>query len=148
VSLSLGRGETLGVVGESGSGKSVLARTIMRLNPSDALTVGSIWFDGRNLAGASDDELAAVWGAEMAMVFQDATTSLNPVTRVGRLLMEPLRIHLGLQRRAAWERAVELLRQVGVPDPERRMRTYPHELSGGMRQRVSIAISIACSPKL
>jgi peptide/nickel transport system ATP-binding protein len=148
VSFRLKRGDTLGVVGESGSGKSVLARTIMRLVPPYAMTQGDITFDGRDLRSLSDEEARKVWGAEMSMVFQDPTTALNPVMRVGTQIIESLELHMGLSRQEARSRALELLTQVGIPEPERRMRNHPHELSGGMRQRVWIAIAIACSPKL
>ncbi len=148
VSFTLQRGETLGVVGESGSGKTVLARTIMRLTPSRAHTAGHVTFDGRDLWAMDRDEACSVWGAEISMIFQDPTSSLNPVLRVERQIMETLQFHLKLNRKAARARTVELLSQVGIPEPEQRRRNYPHELSGGMRQRVSIAMAIACSPKL
>jgi peptide/nickel transport system ATP-binding protein len=148
VSFRLKRGDTLGIVGESGSGKSVLARTIMRLVPRYAITQGDINFDGLDLRSLTNEEARRIWGSEISMVFQDPTTALNPVMRVGAQITESLELHMGLDRKEARTRAVELLNQVGIPEPERRMRNHPHELSGGMRQRVWIAIAIACSPKL
>jgi peptide/nickel transport system ATP-binding protein len=148
VSLSLGRGETLGVVGESGSGKSVLARSIMRLLPRTALTAGGINFNGQDLTAMSPRSARAIWGRQIAMVFQDPMTSLNPVMRIGRQITESLHLHLGLGATQARSRAVELLGMVGLPEPARRYRAYPHELSGGLRQRVCIAIAIACSPRM
>jgi peptide/nickel transport system ATP-binding protein len=148
VSFQLGEGETLGVVGESGSGKSVLIRTVMRLVPPYSIVEGEVRFDGRDLRALPERDLRGLLGAQIAMVFQDPATSLNPVIRVGAQITEALRLHLGLSGPAAQTRAVELLTSVGIPAAERRMRTYPHEMSGGMRQRVCIAIAIACSPKL
>jgi peptide/nickel transport system ATP-binding protein len=148
VSFLLHRGETLGIVGESGSGKSVLARTIMRLTPRSASTTGSVKFDGREIATLSGEEARSLWGREIAMVFQDPMTALNPVMRVGRQITEALQFHLKLDKRAARDRALELLRLVGIPEPEQRLRAYPHELSGGMRQRICIAMAISCDPKL
>jgi peptide/nickel transport system ATP-binding protein len=148
VSFRIRRGDTLGIVGESGSGKSVLARTIMRLLPRYASTEGDIQFEGRDLRAMSDEEARKIWGSEISMVFQDPATALNPVMRVGAQITEALELHLGLEHQAARARAIELLNQVGIPEPERRMRNHPHELSGGMLQRVWIAIAIACSPKL
>ncbi len=149
VSFSLDRGRTLGVVGESGSGKTVLVRSIMGLLPSTTATrTGTVRFAGRDLSSLSPRALRDVWGTEMAMVFQDPMTALNPVVRVGRQITEGLRQRLGLDRAAARDTAVALLTSVGIPSPERRLRAYPHELSGGMRQRVMIAIAIACGPKL
>ena len=150
VSLTLDRGATLGIVGESGSGKSVLARTIMGLLGANG-HVGSdsrVRFDGRDLSSMTTTEATAFWGREMAMIFQDPLTSLNPVRRVGVQITDPLRHHLGLSRSAARDRAAELLATVGIPDPKRRLDEYPHQLSGGMRQRVSIAVAISCEPKL
>lgn len=148
VSFTMARGETLGIVGESGSGKSVLARTIMRLTPPNAHVEGKVTFDGVDLRALDGREAASRWGREISMVFQDPMTSLNPVIRVGKQIGEGLRLHLGLDAAAARARTVDLLHQVGIPGPERRLRSYPHELSGGMRQRVCIAIAIACSPRL
>ncbi len=150
VSLKLHAGETLGVVGESGSGKSVLGRTVMGLisQSRDVSVEGQVLFDGRDLHAMSASERRQLWGTKIAMVFQDPMTSLNPVKKVGTHLTESLRIHLGLSRSEALDRAVELLVQVGIPDPRRRAGQYPHELSGGMRQRVVIAMALACSPQL
>ena len=149
VSFTLERGKTLGIVGESGSGKSVLSRSIMGLTPrSTSIRSGRIVFEGRDISELSDDGYRELWGSEMAMVFQDPMTSLNPVMRIGRQITESLRYHLDMDRRDADETAVQLLRAVRIPEPERRMRAYPHEMSGGMRQRVVIAIALACGPKL
>jgi peptide/nickel transport system ATP-binding protein len=149
VSVTLDRGRTLGVVGESGSGKTVLTRSIMGLLPNTALErSGSVRFAGHELMTLSQEELRDVWGTQMAMIFQDPMTALNPVVRVDRQLTESLHLRLGLDRRAAHETAIALLSSVGIPAPEQRMRNYPHELSGGMRQRVMIAIALACGPKL
>jgi peptide/nickel transport system ATP-binding protein len=150
VSLTLRRGETLGVVGESGSGKTVLSRSIMGLLPGGRTTMltGSVVFNGQELVGASDDLLRSIWGRSVAMVFQDPMTSLNPVHRIGRQIAETLRLHLKLSRTDANKSAVTLLTQVGIPDPEVRARAYPIQLSGGMRQRVMIAIALACGPEL
>ncbi len=149
VSLTLGRGRTLGVVGESGSGKTVLSRSIMGLLPgSNVERSGTVRFSGHDLTAMSLPELREVWGMQIALVFQDPMTALNPVVRVGRQITEALRLRAGLDRNAAQETATALLASVGIPDPERRLRSYPHELSGGMRQRVMIAIALACGPKL
>ncbi|MGY1812087.1 ABC transporter ATP-binding protein [Blastococcus sp. SYSU D00820] len=150
VSLTLGRGETLGIVGESGSGKSVLGRTIMGLHTTGPLTTitGSVRFGGREVHGMSPKQLRELWGAEIGMVFQDPMTALNPVKKVGVHLTESLQKHRGLNRAQARERAVELLGLVGIPDPRRRIDQYPHELSGGMRQRVVIAMALANEPAL
>lgn len=149
VSLSLPRGSTLGVVGESGSGKTVLSRSIMRLNiAANATTSGSVVYDGRELLDLPPKEMKKLWGIDMAMVFQDPMTSLNPVVKIGRQLTEHLRYHLGLNKAEAKENAIQLLRSVRIPEPEARFSNYPHELSGGMRQRVCIAIALACGPKM
>ena len=149
VSLTLRHGETLGVVGESGSGKTVLARSVMGLLPRGGVErSGSVYFEGRQLVGAADRDLRALWGSRISMVFQDPTTSLNPVVRVGRQIAEPLRVHLGMDRADAMAQAVALLSEVGIPSPEARARAYPGQLSGGMRQRVVIAIALACAPRL
>jgi peptide/nickel transport system ATP-binding protein len=150
VSLELGRGETLGIVGESGSGKSVLVRTLMNLLPPNArVPEGSrITFDGRDVRTMPRHELRHFWGRKMAMVFQDPMTSLNPVRRIGAQVTDSLRFHMGMNRHDAKARAVELLREVGIPEPARRLDQYPHELSGGMRQRVTIAIALSCEPQL
>ncbi|MGD0379989.1 MAG: ABC transporter ATP-binding protein [Acidimicrobiales bacterium] len=149
VSLTLGRGRTLGVVGESGSGKTVLSRSIMGLLPgSNVERSGTVRFSGHDLTAMSLPELREVWGMQVALVFQDPMTALNPVVRVGRQITESLRLRAGLDRAAANETAVALLKSVGIPAPEQRLKNYPHELSGGMRQRVMIAIALACGPKL
>ncbi|GAA4810587.1 ABC transporter ATP-binding protein [Nocardioides caeni] len=150
VSFTVARGETLGLVGESGSGKSVLGRTVMGLIATGATTTvtGSVLLDGQDVHGLSRGRRRRLWGPEVAMVFQDPMTSLNPVKRVGTHLTETLRRHLDCSRAEARDRAVDLLRQVGIPEPARRLRQYPHELSGGMRQRVVIAIALACDPRL
>jgi len=150
VSLTVGRGRTLGVVGESGSGKTVLSRSIMGLLPPGGTVVrtGSVRLAGHELTTMTPPALREVWGTQVAMVFQDPMTALNPVVRVGRQITEALRIRVGLDKRGAQETALSLLTSVGIPSPERRMRNYPHELSGGMRQRVMIAIALACGPKL
>jgi len=149
VSFSLGHNETLGIVGESGSGKTVLSRSIMSLLPrTDVEQTGSVIFDGREMVGAPAGELRALWGAKIAMVFQDPMAALNPVVRIGRQITESLRLHLDLDRREATAQALSLLGQVGIASPEIRIRSYPHQLSGGMRQRVMIAIALACSPRL
>jgi oligopeptide/dipeptide ABC transporter ATP-binding protein len=149
VSLELQAGETLGVVGESGSGKTVLARSIMGLLPlRDVVRSGTVHFAGRELTAMSPEQLRRVWGAELSMIFQDPMTALNPVKRVGDQITESLRIQLHMDRAAARETAIELLRSVGIPSPEQRLRWYPFELSGGMRQRVMIAIALACAPRL
>ncbi|HXQ61921.1 MAG TPA: ABC transporter ATP-binding protein [Acidimicrobiales bacterium] len=149
ISFTLDRGKTLGVVGESGSGKTVLTRSVMGLLPNVNLErSGSVRFAGHELMGLTPAQLRDVWGTQMSVIFQDPMTALNPVVRVERQLTESLRIRLGLDRRAAHDTAVALLTSVGIPAPEQRMRNYPHELSGGMRQRVMIAIALACGPKL
>lgn len=149
VSFNLRAGEVLGIVGESGSGKTVLARSIMGLVPSSAHQHGgSVAYAGQEVLTLPDRQRRHLWGAEMAMVFQNPMTSLNPVMTIGRQIVEPIRLHLGMSRQDAAERAVELLRRVRIPEPERRMGQYPHELSGGMRQRVVIAIAIAAAPRL
>ena len=149
VSFTLERGKTLGIVGESGSGKTVLSRSIMGLlTARNVLRTGSARYAGQELVGASNSELRALWGTEMAMVFQDPMTSLNPVMKIGRQLTEGLRYHLDVPKDEANEQALQLLNSVGIPDAKRRLQQYPHELSGGMRQRVTIAIALACGPKL
>ena len=146
VSFTLEAGRTLGIVGESGSGKSVLNRSIMGLISSNRqIEEGSALFDGQQLVGR---DRQPYWGARIGMIFQDPMTSLNPVMRVSRQIYEPLKLHLGLKGDAARNRAVELLTQVGIPEPARRLDQYPHELSGGMRQRVMIAIALAGEPEL
>ncbi|WP_407940140.1 ABC transporter ATP-binding protein [Nakamurella leprariae] len=150
VSLSVRAGEVLGVVGESGSGKTVMSRRAMGLVGPGTTTrlSGTVRYDGTEISALPPAELSKLWGSEMAMILQDPMTSLNPVKRVGEQIGESLRRHLGLDRAAAHQRAVQLLRSVGLSEPERRVRQYPHELSGGMRQRVTIAIALSCDPRL
>jgi peptide/nickel transport system ATP-binding protein len=148
VSLRLEQGRALGVVGESGSGKTMLSRAILQLLPPSARVSGSARFDGQSLQSLPPEALRALRGKEIAVVFQDPMTSLNPVLTVGLQIVETLQEHLGLATSAAWLRAVELLASVGIPEAERRVRQYPHELSGGMRQRVAIAIALSCQPRL
>jgi peptide/nickel transport system ATP-binding protein len=149
VSFELGQNETLGIVGESGSGKTVLSRTIMGLQPRKNVEVtGSVRLNGFEVVGASEKEKRSIWGLEVAMVFQDPMTSLNPVLRIGKQIDEILRVRLGMSRADAKARAIELLELVGIPSPAERYRVYPGELSGGMRQRVVIATALAGSPKL
>ncbi|TAJ40314.1 MAG: ABC transporter ATP-binding protein [Reyranella sp.] len=150
VSFTVEQGETVAVVGESGSGKSVTALSVMRLvaDPPGRITGGEILFDGRDLLGLSEAEMREVRGRDIGMVFQEPMTSLNPVLTIGRQITEVLEAHQGADRAAADKRALELLELVGIADAARRLRQYPHQLSGGMRQRVMIAIALACSPKL
>ncbi len=149
VSFTLDQNETLGIVGESGSGKTVLSRTIMGLQPRRNVTVeGSVRLNGFEVVGASEKDKRSIWGLEVAMIFQDPMTSLNPVMRIGKQIDEILRVRLGMSREAAKARAIELLELVGIPSPVERYRAYPGELSGGMRQRVVIATALAGSPKL
>ncbi|WP_103256056.1 ABC transporter ATP-binding protein [Tabrizicola aquatica] len=148
VSFHLNRGELLGVVGESGSGKSVTMMSLIGLLPSPPAEIrgGQVLLDGRDLLQLDDKGLQEVRGAKVGFVFQDPMTSLNPVFTLGDQLMEPLRKHMGLDKTAAANRAVELLELVGIPDARRRLKAYPHQFSGGMRQRVMIAIALACDP--
>ena len=149
VSLSLERGRTLGLVGESGSGKSVLSRSIMQLFPRrNVHTSGQVIFEGRDITGLPDSELREFWGVEMSMVFQDPMTSLNPVMTIGKQLTEGLRKHLKMPRDEAEANALQLMRDVHIPEPEQRLEEFRHQLSGGMRQRVTIAMALACGPKL
>jgi peptide/nickel transport system ATP-binding protein len=149
VSLSIGAGETVALVGESGSGKSMLAFSLMRILPyGGRVEKGSILWKGRDLLSMSKGEMRRVRGRELSLVFQEPGAALNPVRTIGDQIAEPLRTHLGLSRRDARARAVELLHEVRIPDPQHWARDYPHELSGGMRQRVLIAMAIACDPEL
>jgi peptide/nickel transport system ATP-binding protein len=150
VSFSVLPGETLAIVGESGCGKSVTALSILRLiaSPPGRIVSGSIRFDGRDLLGLSDAEMRRVRGNEISMVFQEPMTSLNPVLTIGRQIAETLILHQGLDQSAAQDKAVAMLRLVHIPEAERRVGQYPHQLSGGMRQRVMIAMALACNPKL
>ncbi|HYB11146.1 MAG TPA: ABC transporter ATP-binding protein [Alphaproteobacteria bacterium] len=148
-SFAVNRGEIVGVVGESGSGKSVMALAVMRLLGAEGvITSGQIRFDGRDLAVLAEREMRAVRGHHIGMVFQEPMTSLNPLLRVGYQIGEVLAAHLGLSRTSAHRRVIELLRAVGVPSPVERAEAYPHQLSGGLRQRVMIAMAMACEPKL
>ena len=149
VSLSLDAGDVLGIVGESGSGKSVTMMALMGLVPYPGrVTASKMRFDGHDLLGLSTKERNRLTGKDVAMIFQEPTTSLNPCFSVGFQLAETLRVHLGMDSKAAKRRSIELLEQVGMSDPETRLRAYPHQLSGGMNQRVMIAMAIACNPKL
>ncbi len=150
VSFSVAAGETLGIVGESGSGKSVTALSLMRLVPAPPgrITAGRVLFEGRDLLTMGDEEIRKVRGREIAMIFQDPMTSLNPVLTIGRQITEVLEVHLGLDARAARNEAINLLNLVGIPEAEHRLSEYPHRFSGGMRQRVMIAMAVACKPKL
>ncbi|KYJ98906.1 ABC transporter ATP-binding protein [Microbacterium sp. p3-SID338] len=148
VSFDLEAGKTLGIVGESGSGKSVTSLAIMGLLDENAKVTGSIMYDGQELVGMTDKQLSVIRGNGMSMVFQDPLTSLTPVYTVGDQLIEALTVHRGLSKKDAWDRSVELLKLVGITEPERRMKSFPHEFSGGMRQRVVIAIAMANNPKL
>jgi len=149
VSFYLDGGELLGLVGESGCGKSITALSIMRLvAPPGKIVAGEIVFDGKNLLTLSDSEMRQIRGDDIAMIFQDPMTSLNPVYTVGEQIAEALRLHRKLNRKAARDAAIEAMREVAIPDPARRADDYPHQLSGGMRQRVMIAMALACDPKL
>ncbi|HSN32473.1 MAG TPA: ATP-binding cassette domain-containing protein, partial [Ideonella sp.] len=148
VSFDVPENATVALVGESGSGKSVTAMSVLNLLPANAERRGAIRFDGRDLLAASGAELRRLRGREIACVFQEPQTSLNPVINVGAQIAEPLVRHLGLGRRAAWRRAEELLAEVGLAEPRRRLDAYPHQLSGGQQQRVMIAIALACQPRL
>ncbi len=150
VDLELEEGGTLGVVGESGCGKSVTALSVMRLipDPPGKITQGEILFGGTNLLDLSEAEMRKIRGRSISMIFQEPMTSLNPVFQIGDQISEVLRLHEGMSRKDAWNRSIEMLRMVGIPAPERRVFEYPHQLSGGMRQRAMIAMALACSPKL
>ena len=150
VSLAIHSGEALGLVGESGSGKTVTALSLMRLlqEPPARITGGAVRFDGRELLGLSEENMRRLRGSEIAMIFQEPMTSLNPIHTCGAQIMEPLMIHQGMGRKDAEKRALELLALTGIPSPAKRLREYPHQLSGGMRQRVMIAMALSCRPKL
>ena len=150
VSLRIAPGETLGVVGESGCGKTVTALSILRLvpDPPGRIVGGRVTFEGTELLGLDAERMRKMRGSAISMIFQEPMTSLNPVFTVGDQIAEGVRLHQNLSRRAAWEKAVEMLRLVQMPDPDRRAREYPHQLSGGMRQRVMIAMALACGPRL
>ncbi len=147
VDFTLDRGQVLGIVGESGSGKSVTAMTLLGLTrDKNTRFEGEVLYKGRDVLGLSEDELQQVRGGEMAMIFQDPMTSLNPVYTVGSQICEAIRVHEDVDKRGARRRAVELLKQVGIPQPEARVDDYPHQFSGGMRQRAMIAMSLSCNP--
>ncbi|MEG0295469.1 MAG: ABC transporter ATP-binding protein [Clostridium sp.] len=149
VSFYLDKGEALGIVGESGCGKSVTMMTLMGLLADNGRVAGgNIMFDGKDLTNASEKTMESIRGNDMGMIFQDPMTSLNPVFSVGNQLIEPLMKHRGLNKKDAWAEAIKMLGLVGIPSPEQRMKQYPHEFSGGMRQRVMIAMSLICNPKL
>ena len=149
VSFEIHAGETLGVVGESGSGKSVTAFSILRLlPPAGRIRAGRVWFDGQDLLTLSDEQMRAVRGARIGFVFQEPMAALNPVMRVGHQVAESLIVHGMANKRDARARAIELLRAVQIREPERRIDDYPHQLSGGMQQRVMLAVALACRPRL
>lgn len=150
VSFSVKDEDTLGILGESGSGKSVTALSIMRLIPSPPgkIEMGEILFEGKNILALSKAQMRKIRGNRISMIFQEPMTSLNPVLRIGDQIAETIRLHQGLSRKEACNRSVEMLRLVGMPSPEKRIRNFPHQMSGGMRQRVMIAIAMSCRPKL
>ena len=150
VSFEVEKGKTLGIVGESGCGKSMTAFSILRLipQPPGRIAAGEIWYRDQNLLTLSNPQIRAIRGNEIAMIFQEPMTSLNPVFTIGEQIAEAVRLHQNADRKTAWKRSVELLDIVGIPLPDERARSYPHELSGGMRQRVMIAMAISCDPAL
>ncbi|MBL7175137.1 MAG: ABC transporter ATP-binding protein [Desulfobacteraceae bacterium] len=149
MNLSMQKGDTLGVVGESGSGKSVMAKEIIRLNPSPpARTRGQVLFEGIDVVALSKRELRDIRGSKVSMIFQEPMTSLNPVFTIGRQMSAGIRTHLNLSKAEAADRSVDLLDKVGIPSPRERLKQYPHEFSGGMRQRVMIAMALSCDPTL
>lgn len=149
VSIQMNQGDVLGIVGESGSGKSVTAFSLMRLTPSNGKIIGGhINFNGHHIDQMSEKEMRKIRGKEVSIIFQDPMTSLNPVYTIGNQICEVILLHTGATREAAKKRAIELLELVGINDPGKRLKQYPHELSGGMRQRIMIAIALACEPKL
>ncbi len=150
VSYSVRAGETLGVVGESGCGKSVTALSILRLvaSPPGRIVGGRVLFEGRNLLELTERAMEDIRGNDIAMIFQEPMTSLNPLLTIGRQIGEAVALHRGLSGREAWDEAIEMLRRVHIPEPERRVHAYPHQLSGGMRQRAMIAMALSCNPKL
>ncbi len=149
VSFTLDRGKTIGIVGESGSGKTILSRSVMGLLPSrNVVREGRVAFEGQEIGDLAPPAMREIWGTEMAMIFQDPMTSLNPVMKIGRQITESLTYHLHMSKHDARATAVSLLTSVGIPEPARRLDEYPHQLSGGMRQRVTIAIALACGPTI
>ena len=150
ISYKLNEGETLAIVGESGSGKSVGVMSLIRLipQPPGKIVAGEVWFDGRDLMQMTDDEVRQVRGNRIAMIFQDPMTSLNPVLTIGQQIMEALQLHLGMDKSQSRKRATELLEMVGIPGAASRLDSYPHQYSGGMRQRVMIAMGLSCNPQL
>ncbi len=150
ISFSVKEGEVLGIVGESGCGKSVTMLSLMRLIPSPPgkIVAGKAMYQDKDLVKISEDEMRSIRGAQISMVFQDPMTSLNPVLKIGKQIAEPLIFHLGMSKKEARDYSTELLHHVGIPEPERRLDDYPHQFSGGMRQRVMIAMALTCNPKL
>ncbi len=150
ISLYLNEGETLGLVGESGCGKSVSMLSVLRLipQPPGKIVGGEVWFEGKDLLKLSEDEIRKIRGNKIAMIFQDPMTSLNPVLTIGQQLGEPLMLHMGMSKKEAREESIRLLKMVGIPEAEKRIDDYPHQFSGGMRQRVMIAMALACNPKI
>ena len=150
VSFHVKRGETLGIVGESGCGKSVTSMSILRLIPKQTgkIASGEILFEGRDLAKLSEKEMRQIRGNEIAMIFQDSMTGLNPVMTIGKQLVETITAHSKMDKKEAWARAEEMLTKVGIPSPAQRLKEFPHQLSGGMRQRVMIAMALACEPDI
>lgn len=150
VSFDVGRGQTLGIVGESGSGKSVTNLSILRLieYPPGRITGGKVLFHGKDLLDATEQEMLGIRGKHISMIFQDPLTSLNPVIKIWKQIAEALMLHQGMKKKEAKKQAIELLRIIGIPDPQMRAECYPHQFSGGMRQRVMIAMALACNPSL
>lgn len=150
VSFYLNKGETLAIVGESGSGKSVTAKSLMKLipNPPGRISDGEILFEGKNLTTFSEKQMQNIRGSAISMIFQDPMTSLNPTMTVGKQIMESILIHQALPKKIAREKAIDLLKMVGILNAEKRFSDYPHQFSGGMRQRVNIAMAVACNPKI
>ena len=150
VSIEVNAGDTLGIVGESGCGKTVLALSIMRLipEPPGRIVSGTIHFDGTDILGLNNEEMRKLRGREISMIFQEPMNSLNPVLKVGDQVAESIRLHQGLSKKDSLERALEMLKLVGMPSPEERLKNYPHQMSGGMRQRVMIAMALSCNPRL